>query len=154
MSTPRLRSLEFTVVDLEPCLELFVGLIGLELVDRFRHPTLDCEVAQLRSDAMTVNLLCPTDTGQGTPMPFPEVRMSQLTFTLDATDAIDPLRQRLIEGGAAVVQRDDGMLFLDSHLINGLFGTSATFVFCVEETDEDAADNQPAVEGVDHEAVG
>jgi hypothetical protein len=153
MSTPRLRSLEFTVEDLEPCLELLVGLIGLELVARFRHPDLDAEVAQLRSDDMTLNLLCPTDTGRGTPMPFPEVRMSQLTFTLDASEAMDPLRDRLVEGGAAVVQRDDGLIFLDNHLVNGLFGTSATFVFCPEEGDEDLVDDDPAVDGAGTEAV-
>jgi hypothetical protein len=154
MPTPRLRSLEFTVEDLEPCLDLLVGLIGLELVARYQHPTLDADVAQLRSDDMTVNLLCPTDTGERTPMPFPEVRMSQLTFTLDASEAMDPLRQRLVEGGAAVVQRDDGMIFLDAHLVEGLFGTSATFVFCAEETDEDPADDRVTAEGVDTEAVG
>lgn len=135
---PTLRSIEYTVADLEPCLELLVGLMGLELVGRFHHPVIDAEVAQLRSGSMTVDLLCPTDTAQGTAMPRPDPRLSQLTFTVGAAQELAGLRRRLVEGGAAVVECDEGMFLLDSQMIHGLFGTDSAIVVCLEDEATDA----------------
>lgn len=138
---PALRSIEYTVADLEPCLELLVGLMGLELIGRFHHPVMDAEVAQLRSGSMTINLLCPTDTGQGRAMSRPDPRLSQLTFTVGAEQEVAIVRRRLVEGGAAVIERDERMFVLDAHMIKGLFGSDSAIVVCSEDeaTSEDEA---------------
>ncbi len=134
---PELRSIEYTVADLEPCLELLVSLMRLELVGRFHHPDLDAEVAQVRSGSMTINLLCPTDTGQGRAMPQPDPRLSQLTLVVRSAEEVATIRRRLVEGGAAVIERDERMFLLDAHMIKGLFGTDSAIVV---SSDEEATD--------------
>jgi hypothetical protein len=131
-----LTALEYTVADLEPCLQLFVGLLGLELVDRARHPALDAEVARISAGSVMINLLCPTDTGMGRPFPNPERRMSQLTFGLGSVTELAELGNSLAEAGAAVVERDEALSYIDADMIKGLLGTDAAMVFCVEEAEE------------------
>lgn len=109
--------------------------MGLELSGRFQHEQLDAEVAQVRSGQVSINLMCPTDTGVGRPVPAPEERMSQVTFTVGNREALAALRDRLAEGGAAVVERGEDLFYIDSDLVKGLFGTDAAIVFCTEGAD-------------------
>jgi catechol 2,3-dioxygenase-like lactoylglutathione lyase family enzyme len=126
-----LTSIEFTVGDIEQCIELFAGLVGLELVGRAPHPFLDAEVAQLQAGPVTINLLCPTDTGRGDPVLVPRVRMSQLTFAVPDRE-LDGLRLHLAGGGAPVRNPDAGLVVLDPGMIESLLGAEAAVVFCAE----------------------
>jgi hypothetical protein len=133
VDAPRIAYLEYTVSDLEPCIRFF-GLMGLELVGPSRHPVLDADVAQVWAGPLAINLLRPTDTGQGIPITDPEPHMSQVTFVMHEDDALHRLRHRLIEGGAAVFDRHERLFFVDPHMIGGLLGSEVSFVFCTEET--------------------
>ena len=130
-----LVAIEFTVVDLAPCLELFGNVFGLEVEPTFRHPTLDADVAQVHGGGIVINLLCPTDTGRGIPHGNPEPRLSQLNFLVGSTGALAALRRRCEQAGAAVVERDDDLFYVDSHMSSGLLGADATLVFSSEESE-------------------
>lgn len=134
--TPHLVAIEFTVADLTPCLELFGGVLGLEMTPVHRHPTIDAEVVQVNANGMVINLLCSTDTGNGSPLANPEPRLSQLNFVLPVSDDVAKLRKRCEEAGAAVVERDESLFYIDSHMSSGMLGPEATLVFSTEEAPE------------------
>ena len=122
VATPQLVAIEFTVEDLTPCLYLFGTILGLETAPIARHPTLDADVAQIDAGGMVINLLCPTDTGGGTPLANPEPRLSQLNFVLQLTGELAELRSRCETAGAAVVERDGTSLlhrFAHDHRASG-----------------------------------
>jgi hypothetical protein len=129
---PHLVAIEFTVADLAPCLELFGTVLGLEVGPTFRHATLDAEVAQVDAGGVVINLLCPTDTGRGIPHGNPEPRLSQLNFVVPTGKALAALRRRCEGAGAAVVERGEGLFYVDSHMSAGLLGADATLVFSSE----------------------
>lgn len=129
---PVLHSIEFTVNDIDECLELLVDVMGLELVGRSRHPVLDADVAQVNSSLPAINLLCPSDTGNGRPLPNPDPRLSQLTFVVSDPDALATLRDTLVENGAAVVQRDKDLIVIDPQMIRGLLGADTAIVFSTD----------------------
>jgi len=137
---PRLAALEFTVAELAPCLALFGGVLGLEVSAVCRHPTIDADVAQVVAGDVLINLLCPTDTGSGTPLAKPEPRLSQLNFGLGAPDELGELRSRCQEGGAAVVAVGDQLFYLDSQMTTGLLGADATLVFSSDQAAEGGQD--------------
>ncbi len=137
---PHLVAIEFTVADLAPCLELFGGVLGLEVGPTLRHPTLDADVAQVQADGVVINLLCPTDTGQGVPHGNPEPRLSQLNFLAASTEELASLRRRCEGAGAAVVERGDELFYIDSQMSSGLLGVDATLVFSSEEHPEAGGD--------------
>jgi hypothetical protein len=140
VATPQLVAIEFTVADLTPCLYLFGTILGLEMAPIARHPTLDADVAQVDAGGVVINLLCPTDTGSGTPLGNPEPRLSQLNFVLQLTGELAELRSRCETAGAAVVERDDTLFYIDSHMTTGLLGAETTLVFSSEETPEAGRD--------------
>jgi hypothetical protein len=137
---PQLVAIEFTVADLAPCLELFGGVLGLEVGPTFRHETLDAEVAQIDAGGVLINLLCPTDTGSGIPHGNPEPRLSQLNFVVPTAEALGALRRRCESSGAAVVQRSEDLFYVDSHMSSGLLGADATLVFSAEGSPDSGGD--------------
>jgi hypothetical protein len=133
VNLPELAAIEFTVADLAPCVTLFADVLGLEVTPPSRHPTLDAEVVQVNAGGVVINLLCPTDRGEGTPLVNPEPRLSQLNFVLGAVDAVHALRHRFIEAGGAVVERDASLFYIDSQMSIGVLGADATLVFSCDE---------------------
>lgn len=136
MTAPRLAAVEFTVTDLAPCLALFAGIVGLEVTPPCRHPTIDADVAQIDAGGVVINLLCPTDTGTGTPLANPEPRLSQLNFTLGVSDELAELRSKFEEARGAVVERDETLFYIDSQMTTGVLGVDATLVFSCTEAPE------------------
>src|SRR5947209_8150342 len=116
MSKPSVTSLEFTVHDLDQCLDLLVDAIGFELQFRDRHPTLDAEVATVDAGGVRINLVCPSDTGVGAPLENTDRRMSQLDIVVPDEGDAAALKARLVEAGAAVVERDE-LFFLDLSVV-------------------------------------
>jgi hypothetical protein len=140
VAPPQLVAVEFTVADLAPCLNLLAGVLGLEAAPICRHPTIDADVAQIHAGGVVINLLCPTDTGDGVPIGKPEPRLSQLNFVLGLSDELAELRNRCEEAGAAVVERDETLFYIDSHMTTGVLGADATLVFSCEESPESGPD--------------
>ncbi len=137
---PNLVAIEFTVADLAPCLALFGEVLGLPVGPTFRHATLDAEVAQVNAGDVTINILCPTDTGSGIPHGNPEPRLSQLNFVVQTADALAALRRRCEGAGAAVVERGEDLFYVDSHMSSGLLGAEATLVFSSEGSGDAGGD--------------
>jgi hypothetical protein len=129
MQSPTLVALEFTVADLDQCVAMLAGAVGLTLVGRSRHSVFDAEVAQLQSGSVLINLLSPTDTGQGSPLPNPETRMSQMTFCLPGDD-VRGLENTLVEAGAPVIVGEDDYVAVDESVAAGLLGTNTALLFC------------------------
>jgi hypothetical protein len=140
VAAPHLVAIEFTVAELEPCLELFRGVLGMEVGPTFRHAVLDADVAQVNAGGLVINVLCPTDTGRGIPHGNPEPRLSQLNFVVETAEALTALLRRCEGAGAAVVERGDDLFYLDSHMSSGLFGAEATLVFSSEASPEPGGD--------------
>ena len=136
MTLPTLVSLEFIVEDLDKGLELFVDLMGLELVSRGQHPTLAAEVAMLASGSIAITLLQSTDDPDRRPMSSPEPRLAQMVFAVDSDDELMSLRDRMIEAGAGVMSDSDRMFHLGESMIEGVFGRSPSPVFLVPEAPE------------------
>ena len=83
VAPPQLVAVEFTVADLTPCLDLLGGVLGLDVSPICRHPTIDADVVQVNAGGTVINLLCPSDTGDGAPIGNPEPRLSQLNFLVE-----------------------------------------------------------------------
>jgi catechol 2,3-dioxygenase-like lactoylglutathione lyase family enzyme len=132
MSVPQLVSIEFTVPDLAPCVELLRGVLGFESVGPERHPVIDADIFRFLAGSVVITLLCPTDTGVGVPHSTPEPRLSQLNFTVPRA-AMDGVRVGLEGAGAVVVEREDSLFYLDPEMVKGLFGAEAAFVFTPDE---------------------
>lgn len=132
MVPPRLVAVEFTVADLTPCLDLLGGVLGLEVAPTCRHPTIDADVVQVGAGDIVINLLCPTDTGVGIPLANPEPRLSQLNFAVPLPDELAELRNLCEGAGAAVVERDESLFYIDSHMTSGMLGPEASLVFSSE----------------------
>jgi hypothetical protein len=133
MSRPVVAALEYTVHDLDQCLSLLVEAMGFPLEFRDRHPHLDAEVATVNAGGVRVNLVCPTDTGVGIPLDNTENRMSQLNIVVPTEGDAAALKNRLVQAGAPVVERE-GLFFLDTSMMQELFGVTTPFVMYANET--------------------
>jgi hypothetical protein len=133
MPSPVVAAIEYTVHDLDQCLSLLVEAMGFPLEFRDRHPHLDAEVATVNAGGVQINLLCPNNTGVGIPLENTESRMSQLNIVVPTDDDAAALKARLVEAGAPVVERD-GLFFLDTSMMQALFGVTTAFVMYANET--------------------
>jgi len=135
MARPVVAALEYTVHNLDQCLSLLVDAMGFPLEYRDRHPQLDAEVATVNAGGVRINLVSPTDTGVGVPLDNTENRMSQLNVVVPTEDDAAALKNRLVQAGAPVVERD-GLFFLDTSMMQELFGVTTAFVMYANESGE------------------
>jgi len=135
MSRPVVAALEYTVQDLDQCLSLLVEAMGFPLEYRDRHPQLDAEVATVNAGGVRINLVSPTDSGVGIPLENTDNRMSQLNIVVPTAGDAATLKARLVAAGAPVVERDD-LFFLDTSMMQELFGVTTAFVMYANETGE------------------
>jgi hypothetical protein len=133
MSRPVVAALEYTVHDLDQCLDLLVEAMGFPLEYRDRHPQLDAEVAAVNAGGVRINLVSPTDSGVGIPLENTDNRMSQLNIVVPTEGDAATLKARLVAAGAPVVERD-GLFFLDTSMMQALFGVTTAFVMYANET--------------------
>jgi catechol-2,3-dioxygenase len=131
MSRPTLASLEFVVEDLDKSLELFVELIGLEIMSRNQHPVLAAEVAMISAGPIVITLLEPNDDPERTPMSAPEPRLAQMALVVPSEEELIGLRDRLIDAGAAVMSDSPQMFHLSETMIEGVLGRAPAPVFLV-----------------------
>ncbi len=131
---PELIAVEFVVSDLGPILELLGRVLGLEVAQVCRHPVIDADLAQVKAGGVLINLICPTDTGEGSPIVDPETRMSQINFLVGSLGELHGLRNRCRDAGAAVVDLPDQVFYIDSAMTSGVLGVDALLVFSANET--------------------
>jgi hypothetical protein len=126
---PRLVALEFVLDEVGPALELFVEHLGFALVDRYRHPALDAEVFVLDADPVAITLLRRTAVGDRPGVPPALPNLSQLIFDVGSPAALDALRGRMTEVGAAVIDDGSAMFHLGRQLTSATLGMSPSLVF-------------------------
>ena len=125
---PSLMAAEYIVGDLDRAEELLVDLMGLEVIQRTRHPEFDADLVVLSSGPVAISLLHPTDIGDRPPFPMPEPKLGQLTFGIDDQEAFLKLRTRLVDGGAAVVHGGPRIFHLPEPFVAGVLGSSPALV--------------------------
>jgi catechol 2,3-dioxygenase-like lactoylglutathione lyase family enzyme len=123
-----LVSLEFVVPDLDACLKLFNGAMGMEIVGRGRHDVIDAEIAQVAAGDIVITFLQPTDTGVGVFHSSPAPRLSQLNFEVPPGE-MDQMCSEIEEAGAAVVERSEALFYVDAKMIEELLGAETSLVF-------------------------
>lgn len=126
MSEPAVLVLEYVVEQLDQALDLLVGCVGLEVVDRYPHTAFDAEVVTLRAGSVAINLLHPTDVGDRPPFRSPDARLAQVTIGIPG--GVEPVVQRLVDAGAATVAAGDSA-FLAPQLVEAVFGVAPTLLF-------------------------
>ena len=141
---PRLTAIEFLVTDLDRALELLVDTVGFDELDRTRHAQFDAEVVVLDADPIALVLVSPTDTGAGVPIPLPDDRITQLIFEPESHEAFTSLRERLVQGGAAVANDGDRMFHLSTMLMEAVFGVAPPLVFATSADPAWTGAPQPA----------
>ena len=141
---PQLIGLEYIVDDLDRVLELFVDLLGFEVVARGPHPEVDAEVVTLDAGAIAINLLHRTAVGDRPQILDPEVALTQLLFSVPGQGDLDALRTRLVEAGTSVVVDAADTIHLTTQGARAIFGVAPTLVFRTELPDGDAVDDEPA----------
>ena len=127
-SSVSLVSAEYVVDDLERAEELFVGLMGLTVVQRSRHAEFDADLVLLNAGSVTLSLLCPTDVGDRPPFPAVEPKLAHLTFVVDDERDFVALRSRLVDAGAAVVHSGPQMFHLPEGLVQSILGDAPVIV--------------------------
>jgi hypothetical protein len=126
--TPAVLVLEYVVAELDQALELLVDLIGLQVVQRYPHPSFDAEVVTLRAGTVAITLLHPTDVGDRPPFASPDPRLAQVTLGVPGADGVPQLVERLNQAGAATVLAGPGA-YLAPQMIEAIFGSAPTFLF-------------------------
>lgn len=128
---PRLIALEYIVEDLDRVLELLVDLVGLEVLDRGPHPSLDAETVTIELGDVVVTLVHPTADGDRPPVNRLASNLSQILIQLD--EPLADLISRLGEAGAGVVVDSPTMGHLSVQSTESIFGVAPSLVFIEQE---------------------
>jgi hypothetical protein len=115
------------IVDsLDRALELLVGILGCDLIERRRSENPLGEIALVDAGSIVLSLLEPASAGPGYVVPIRDPRFSQLVF--GATGDDDGAEHRCIDVGLAVTHLGEGGWYLAPPVTAGALGVSTAIV--------------------------
>lgn len=132
-----LIGLELLVPDIDPAIELFEGVIGLELVERRDSADPAGEIAVFAVGDAAITLIAPRDHGPGTVIDDRSPRLAQIVMAL-GRDELGPLVGSIEDAGAPVVRLDDHRAVVNPTVVEAATGVHTAITVVEVEPDDDS----------------
>jgi len=120
-----LLSIELIVESMERALELFSGILGLEVLSRGPSSLVAGEVAMIDAGGCVITLLEPSAAGDGTILSERTPRLSQIVL---ASPSAEALRNSSMRAGLAVVPLAGDSFYMTPEAVAGALGQRVAVV--------------------------
>lgn len=120
-----LLSIELIVESIDRALELFSGILGLEVLSRGPSSLVTGEVAMIDAGGCVITLLEPSTSGDGTILSERTPRLSQLVL---ASPSAEALRNSSMRAGLAVVPLVGDSFYMTPEAVAGALGQRVAVV--------------------------
>jgi hypothetical protein len=124
----RVVAIEMLVDDLDRAVELFVDVVGCELIARGPSPSIAGEVATVDGGSIIINLVHPATSGEGRILADREPRLSQLILGSVDEATLAGAHARAIARGLSVAELGDGNFHATPESVKGALGLAAAIV--------------------------
>lgn len=147
MTQPRstVLGIEVLVPELLPAVETLTRCFGCEVAWTGPSQGVDADVAVLDAGAITITLICPTQTGRAA-IPDRTPRLTQLVFGVDDGD-VAPVVDALRGLGLAVEDDDGARPYVPPAVAEGVFGFRMALVVDRGVADHSDTDGDQALAG-------
>jgi|GEM_PF-2876258 len=122
-----LLSIELIVENLERAVELFHGVLGMDVLSRGPSALVRGEMATVDAGGCVITLLEPASSGDGTILSERTPRLSQIVLA-SGTETTQSLRHGAVAAGLAVVPLDGAAFYVTPEAAAGALGQSVAVV--------------------------
>ena len=126
--------IELIVEDLNRSIELFVEVMGCELVSREPSSLIEGEVAVLDAGNIVISLLEPVKSGSGALLGERSPRLSQIIFGSPHGDDTTATFDRAVSAGLSVSDMREGRFHITPDSVRGALGQFVALVTVPLET--------------------
>lgn len=123
-----LIGIELVVADLDRALELFGGVLGLDVLHRGPSALVAGELATIDAGALVITLLQPAASGEGTVLAERTPRLSQLVMGTGASDDAATVLERSVQAGLSAMPSDAGHFHISPESVEGAIGQPVAVV--------------------------
>ena len=120
--------IELIVEDLNRAVELFVDVMGCELVSREPSSLIEGEVAVVDAGNIVISLLEPVKSGTGAMLGERSPRLSQIIFGSTAIAETTATFDRAVSAGLSVSDMRDGRFHITPDSVRGALGQFVAMV--------------------------
>lgn len=120
--------IELVVADLDRAIELFVSVLGCQLISRGPAPLVAGEVAAIDAGNIVISLLLPAQSGNDALMSHREPRLAQLIFGASGVSGVSAAFDRALHAGLSLMDMPDGRFAIIPEVVHGALGLELAIV--------------------------
>jgi len=120
--------IELVVEDLDRAIELFVAVLGCQLISRGPAPLVAGEVAAIDAGNIVISLLRPARSGDDALLAYREPRLAQLIFGASGTSGVAAAFDRAVDAGLSLTDMPDGRFAILPEVTRGALGLDVAII--------------------------